>query len=173
MTASVALLRGIGPATHASMPLARLAEAMSAAGLDDVRNVGSTGNLVFSSGRPQAAVEALVTEAVKGFGLNNEVFTRTARQVQMLVGLAPFPAAAADRPDRLGICFFHKDPRWPREYLAYAGPEHLRMFSNHLIVDYGPRTIVTRLLVEKAVGARMTQRSWTSVLRIAAALVSI
>jgi uncharacterized protein (DUF1697 family) len=167
MTAYVALLRGIGPATHAKMPLGKLAEACAAAGLDDVSVVGSTGNFVFSSAEPQAAVEALVTAAVKGFGLGNEVFTRTARQLQMLAGLAPFPAAAAERPDRLGICFFHKDPRWPKDYLGYTGPERIRMFSNHLIIDYGARIAVSRLTMEKTVGAHMTQRNWTSVLRIA------
>ena len=170
MTAYVALLRGIGPATHARMPLGKLAEACSAAGLDNVVVVGSTGNLVFSSAEPQAAVEALVTEAVGSFGLANEVFTRTARQIQMLVGLAPFPDAAAGHPGRLGICFFHKDPRWPKEYLGYAGPERFQMFSNHLIVDYGARISVSKLTIEKSVGVRMTQRNWTSVLRIAGEL---
>ena len=170
MTAYLALLRGIGPATHAKMPLGKLAESCTTAGLDDVTVVGSTGNLVFSSAEPQAAVEALVTASVKSFGLATEVFTRTARQIQMLVGRAPFPEAAAERPDRLGVCFFHKDPPWPKAYLTHPGPERLQMFSNHLIVDYGARISVSRLTVEKTVGARMTQRNWTSVLRIAAAL---
>ena len=172
MTAYVALLRGIGPATHARMPLGKLAEACKAAGLDDIEVVGSTGNLVISSGQSQAAVESLVSAAVKSFGLSSEVFTRTARQLKMLVGLAPFPDAAADRPDRLGICFFHRDPRWPKDYLAHAGPEQLKMFSNHLIVDYGARISVSRLTIEKTVGARMTQRNWTSVLRIAERLAA-
>jgi len=170
MTGYVALLRGIGPATHPKMPLGKLAEVCVASGLDDVIVVGSTGNLVFSSAEPQAAVEALVTQSVKSFGLASEVFTRTARQIQMLVRLAPFPEAAASHPSRLGVCFFHKDPRWPEGYFGYTGPERLKMFSNHLIVDYGAQISVSRLTIEKTVGARMTQRNWTSVLRIAAAL---
>jgi uncharacterized protein (DUF1697 family) len=172
VTRYVALLRGIGPATHGLMPLAELAARCGEAGLRDVVSVGNTGNLVFAAEQPQAAVEAIVTEAVQGFGLSREVFTRTHRQVQMLVNLAPFPHAAADHPARLGVCFFHKDPRWPKAYMEYGGPERLTMFSNHLIVDYGARISASKLTIDATVGARMTQRNWTSVLRIAAALVT-
>jgi uncharacterized protein (DUF1697 family) len=170
MTRYVALLRAIGPATHARMPLGELAALCVEAGLEEVVNLGNTGNLLFTSGQSQAAVEASVTQAVKSFGLGNEVFTRTQRQIQMLVGLSPFAEAAADHPERLGVCFFHKDPRWPTEYQRYAGPEQLRMFSNHLIVDYRAGISVSRLSIEKTVGARMTQRNWSTVLRIAGKL---
>jgi uncharacterized protein (DUF1697 family) len=167
MTQYVALLRNIGPVTHAKMALSTLAERCAAAGLNDVVNVGNTGNLVFASEQSQAAVETIVGEAVKSFGVGSEVFTRTRRQIQMLVSLAPFADAATDHPARLGVCFFHKDPRWPESYRKYAGPEQLQMFSNHLIVDYGGQISVSRLTIEKSVGARMTQRNWSSVLRIA------
>src|SRR3954465_10808583 len=106
MTVYIALLRGIGPATHARMPLAELADRCTAAGLGDVIRVGTTGNLVFGSEQSQAAVEAKVSEAVKTFGSGVEVFTRTLRQLRKLVDFAPFPEAAAERPDRLGVCFF-------------------------------------------------------------------
>ena len=169
MTHYVALLRGIGPATHAKMPLGSLAENCAAAGLGRVINVGNTGNLVFGSDKPQGAVEAIVTKGVASFGLGNEVFTRTERQVRKLLELAPFADAAAERPARLGVCFFHKDPSWPRGYLDYTGPERMTTLSNHLIVDYGEQISVSRLTIEKTVGARMTQRNWSSILRIAAA----
>ena len=167
MTQYVALLRNIGPVTHARMALGTLAERCVEAGLSDVANIGNTGNLVFSSEQTQAVVGAVVGEAVKSFEVNAEVFTRTRRQWQMLVSLAPFPEAAADHPARLGVCFFHKDPRWPEVYRKHAGPERLQMFSNHLIVDYGKEGSVARLTIERTVGARMTQRNWSSVLRIA------
>ena len=85
-----------------------------------------------------------------------------------LIDSAPFPDAISARPGRLGVCFFHKDPSWPRAYRDYRGPERMTMLSNHLIIDYGEPSLVTRLTVEKTVGARMTQRNWSSILRIAA-----
>lgn len=170
MTRYVALLRGIGPATHAKMPLGELAHSCGKAGLQDVANIGNTGNLVLSSNKPQAEVERIVTDAVKSFGLGTEVFTRTERQLDKLIAFAPFPDAAAARPARLGVCFFHKDPTWPAAYFRYAGPERMLTLSNHLIVDYGEQISVSRLTIEKTVGARMTQRNWSSVLRVAAAM---
>ena len=166
MTRYVALLRGIGPATHGKMPLGALADKCAAAGLLHVANVGNTGNLVFGSNKPQGEVETLVTEAVTSFGLGSEVFTRTERQLAKLLELAPFPDAAAERPGRLGVCFFHKDPSWPKHYFDYKGPERMVMISNHLVVDYGGQISVSRLTIEKTVGARMTQRNWSSILRI-------
>ena len=121
MTRYVALLRGIGPATHEKMPLGELAHSCGKAGLREVANIGNTGNLVLSSDKPQAEVERIVTDAVRSFGLGNEVFTRTEKQLGKLVAFAPFPDAAATRPARLGVCFFHKDPTWPREYFRFTG----------------------------------------------------
>ncbi|MEO6014628.1 MAG: DUF1697 domain-containing protein [Devosia sp.] len=173
MTAYVALLRGIGPVTHKAMPLGELAAACGKMGLGEMVSVGNTGNLVFRSGESQAAVEAMVTDAVKGFGLGLEVFTRTARQIQMLVGVAPFPDAAAGWPSQMGVCFFHKDPSWPAAYLGFGGPERMRMFSSHLIIDYGAQISLSKLTIEKSVGARMTQRNWNSVLTIAGRLAAL
>jgi len=170
VTQYIALLRNIGPATHGRMPLRKLAEACAAGGLADVVNVGTTGNLVFASDETQAAVEAVVTSAVESFGVVSEVFTRTRRQLQMLLNLAPFPEAAADHPGRMAVSFFHKTPAWPATLSSYPGPERLLTFSNHLIVDYGDIGAGSKLMIEKRVGARMTERTWSTILRIAQAL---
>ncbi|HVX81871.1 MAG TPA: DUF1697 domain-containing protein [Devosiaceae bacterium] len=170
MNRYVVLLRGIGPATHAAMPLGELAQRCRNAGFGEVTNIGNTGNLVLQSDKPQAAVEAAIGSEIKRFGLATEVFTRTARQFAKLIALAPFAEAAKDHPQRVGVCFFHKDPHWPEAYRNYAGPERLAMVSNHLIVDYGAQLLVSRLTIERTVGAHMTQRNWSSILRIASAL---
>jgi uncharacterized protein (DUF1697 family) len=170
MSRYVALLRGIGPATHGPMPLSELAARCAKAGFADVVTIGNTGNIVFHSERPQADVEAMVAEAVRHFGLSNEVFTRTGRQFAKLIAAAPFAEAARDHPGRVGVCFFHRDPHWPAAYLNYAGPERLQMLTNHMIIDYGNGNAVSRLMVERTVGEHMTQRNWSSILRIAVAM---
>jgi uncharacterized protein (DUF1697 family) len=166
MTRYVALLRGIGPITHAKMPLREVVERLGG----DALNIGNTGNIVFTSDASRAEARAAVTAAVKSFGLESEVFIRTRRQIQMLVGLSPFPEAQEKWASALGVCFFHQAPDWPAAYRDYPGPEKLMMFSNHLIVDYGGRITGSRLTIEKTTGARMTQRNWSSILRIAAKL---
>lgn len=164
----VALLRNIGPATHARMRLGALAAACGAAGLEAVASIGNTGNLVFASGRPRAEARAIVAAAVRRFGVDSEVFIRTRRQIDMLVGTAPFADAAAAHPAHLGVCFFHAAPGWPPSYRDYPGPERLARLSSHLVVDYRGRAPSSRLSIERTVGRRMTQRNWTTVLRIAA-----
>lgn len=166
MTRYVALLRAIGPVTHARMRLAALAEALGR----DAVNIGNTGNIVFSAETDEATAAQEVAAAIRRFELDLDVFIRTRRQLQMLVNESPFPQAQANHPAALGVCFFHKTPTWPAAYRSYAGPERLSMFSNHLIVDYDGQITGSRLTIEKTVGARMTQRNWSSVLRIARAL---
>jgi uncharacterized protein (DUF1697 family) len=166
VTRYVALLRAIGPVTHARMRLAVLAEAIGG----DAVSIGNTGNIVLSTEADETAAAERVRTAIKGFGLELDVFIRTRRQIQMLVNQSPFPEAQSKHPAALGICFFHKTPTWPAAYRRYPGPERLSMFSNHLLVDYGGRTTGSRLTIERTVGARMTQRNWSSVLRIARAL---
>jgi uncharacterized protein (DUF1697 family) len=163
MTTYVALLRAIGPVTHAKMPLKDLTRKIG----EDAINVVSTGNIIFASEKSEAEVKHEVAAAVASFGLDCEVFIRTRRQIQMLVGSTPFAEARAHHPNGVGVCFFHKTPKWPDAYLHYTGPEKLAMFSNHLIVDYGGPVTGTKLTIEKTVGARMTQRNWSTVLRVA------
>jgi uncharacterized protein (DUF1697 family) len=164
VTRYVVLLRAVGPVTHARMKLRALAEELGA--------VGNTGNLILASDDGADAVARRVSAAVEGFGLSLDVFIRTRRQLQMLVNLSPFLEAQSLYPEALGVCFFGKTPRWPEAYLAYPGPEQLTMFSNHLVVDYKGRATGSRLRIEKTVGARMTQRNWSTVLRLAAHLAT-
>ena len=99
MPAYVALIRAIGPVTHAKMRMAALRDACEDLGLEDVATVGNTGNLVFRSRKGAAAARALVQEAVAGFGLGpgNEVFVRTPSQMAEVLAANPFPEAAASR----------------------------------------------------------------------------
>ena len=166
----IVLLRGIGPVTHAKMPLGQLAGRCAEASRGTVTNVGNTGNFVVRAERDASGVEALFAEHIAGFGLACDVFVRSRRQLQMLLTAAPLAAARAARPTQVGVCFFATTPAWPERYRAYAGPETLAMYSRHLLIDYAGDPSTSRLSVEKTIGARMTQRSWSSLLRVAGKL---
>lgn len=161
MAAYVALIRAIGPVTHAKMKMAALREACAAAGLEDVSTVGNTGNIVLRSARPLTEVRKLVQAAVDGFGLGpaNEVFVVRPGDMAVVVEANPFPEVATERPSELGVCSFHQTPDWA-PIRDWAGPELLAMVGAHLVVAY-PRGINTsKLQIEKALGTRMTQRNW-------------
>lgn len=161
MAVYVALIRAIGPVTHARMKMASLRDACQEAGLDDVATVGNTGNIVFRSDRSGTAVRQVVQSVVDGFGLGeaNEVFINTPRKMAAVVRANPFPRAAAERPSAVGVCTFHKTPDWDA-IRGWDGPEELAMVGAHLVVAYAAIS-GSKLKIEKSLGVTMTQRNWT------------
>jgi uncharacterized protein (DUF1697 family) len=160
MAVYVALIRAIGPVTHAKMRMGPLRDACLAAGLDDVVTVGNTGNILLRSEQSPAAVQRLLQAAVESFGLANEVFLDTPRRMAAVVAANPFPEAAAERPSEVGVCTFHKAPDWAPISDGYDGPEGLAMIGPHLVVDYAAGISSSRLRIEKRLGATMTMRNW-------------
>ena len=160
MAVFVALIRAIGPVTHAKMKMSALREACATAGLADVSTVGNTGNIIFRSDKSEAAVRKLVQDLVAGFGLgmSQEIFIDTPRRMAAVVKANPFPQAAADRPHEVGVCTFHKAPDWSL-IRDWAGPEKLAMVGAHLVVEYQAIT-GSKLKIEKTLGVTMTQRNW-------------
>lgn len=161
MPAYVALIRAIGPVTHAKMSMAALRDACEDFGLEDVTTVGNTGNVLFRSRKGAAAVRALVQEAVTGFGLPEaqEVFIRTPAQMAEVAEANPFPDAVASHPAALGVCSFHAEPDWS-PLRDWPGPERLAMIGAHLVVDYRGQLTGSKLRIEKMLGVTMTQRNW-------------
>jgi len=159
MTVFVLLLRAIGPGTHGKMSMAALREGCEAIGLEDVTTVGNTGNVICRSAKSAATVRREVQKVVDGFGARSEVFVRTARQMQMVVRADPFPEAVKDHPSYVGVCSFHKAPRWT-PLGAYDGPVKWATSGAHLIRDVGASGVVGQFNVEKIIGAKMTERNW-------------
>ncbi len=167
MTIYVALLRAIGPVSHAIMRPAALRDKAEDAGFADPVNYLATGNLIFGSAMSAAAVNRQITALVESFGLTtSEVFIATKARIGEIVAANPFPEATRERPRRVGVCFFHKALDWPDALLDPAGPEKVRAVGSALVIDYGPGDAPSRLNPEKLAGARMTQRNWNTVLGI-------
>ena len=161
MPAYVALIRAIGPVTHAKMSMAALRDACEDFGLEDVTTVGNTGNIVFRSRKGIAVARALVQEAVAGFGLPaaQGVFVRTPAHMAEVVAANPFPEAATLRSAAVGVCSFHATPDWG-PIRDWPGPEKLAMVGAHLVVDYAGGTTSSKLRIEKMLAVTMTQRNW-------------
>jgi uncharacterized protein (DUF1697 family) len=145
---------------------AALRDKAEAAGFTDPVNYLATGNLIFGSDKSAAAVKEEMTALVASFGLNSDVFIVTRAQLNKLVEADPFPKAARDHPQRLGVCFFHKAIDWPAALLKPDGPEKVVAVGPALVIDYGAGISASKLNVEKLAGARMTQRNWNTVLGV-------
>ncbi|OJX55061.1 DUF1697 domain-containing protein [Devosia sp. 66-22] len=167
MTVYVALLRAIGPISHATMRPAALRDKAEEAGFTDPVNYLATGNLIFSSSKSVAAMKQEITGLVEGFGLKtSEVFIATKSQIKSIVEADPFPEASKDHPASVGVCFFHKAMDWPDTLLDPRSPEKVAAVGAAVVIDYGKGITTSKLNVEKLTGARMTQRNWNTVLGI-------
>ena len=169
MTIYVALLRAIGPISHAKMRPAALRDKAEEAGFTDPVNYLATGNLIFGSSKSVAVVKKEITALVESFGLTtSEVFIAPRAQIKAIVEADPFPRASKDHPGQVGVCFFHKALDWPAGLLKPAGPEKVKPVGSALVIDYGAEAAETpsKLQVEKLAGARMTQRNWNTVLGV-------
>ncbi len=169
MTIYVALLRAIGPISHAKMRPAALRDKAEEAGFTDPVNYLATGNLIFGSNKSVAVVKQEITALVESFGLTtSEVFIATRAQIKTIVEADPFPRASKDHPGLLGVCFFHRALDWPAGLLKPSGPEKVAVVGSALVIDYGAEAAISasKLQVEKLAGARMTQRNWNTVLGV-------
>ena len=167
MTVYVALLRAIGPVSHAIMRPAALRDKAEEAGFTDPVNYLATGNLIFGSSKSVATVKKEITALVESFGLKtSEVFVATKAQIKQIVDTDPFPEASKDHPTSVGVCFFHKPMDWPDALLDPRSPEKVAAVGQAVVIDYGKGITASKLNVEKLTGARMTQRNWNTVLGI-------
>ena len=168
----VILLRAIGPVTHKIMSMAQWREAVAAAGFKDPKTYIATGNMIVEGEGSAAAVTRRMNEIVRSLGLGegNVAVVRTPRQLRQLVKADPFPEAAAERGDQMGVYFFagrKPDFDWIAQY---GGPEKLHVEGEHLIVDYsGQISASPKLpgLIEKRSGTT-TARNWNTLKGLAA-----
>lgn len=165
MSVFVVMLRAIGPVTHRIMSMAQWREAVAAAGFYHPQTYVNTGNMLMDGDGTPAEVTRRMDEIVLGLGLGkgNKSVVRTPRQLRQLLKADPFSGASAIRPSEIGVHFFagaRPDFDWVKDY---AGPEHIHVAGQHLIVHYDGRQSTSRLpgIIEKKSGV-VTARNWNT-----------
>jgi len=176
MTVHIALLRGVNAAGNRQVTADELNALFGELGHAEVRAGPKVGDLVFTSGDQtgaelQARIEAALMDR---FALRTDVYVRTAQAWRALVAANPFPEFAAQDPGWL-MTLFLKDAPDKKAVgalrAAIRGREQVRAESRQLYAIY-PDGIggskLTNGLVEKTLGARITGRSWTTILALEA-----
>lgn len=98
MTIWVALLRGVNVGGTGKIEMARLREAVSAAGFGSVSSYIASGNLVFTGPADAGEVLGKLTKAIFGeFGGCPDIILRTDEEIAAVLARNPFPEAAGNR----------------------------------------------------------------------------
>lgn len=173
MTVHVALIRAIGPVTHAKMSMKDLSEGCRAAGLVKVSTYIQTGNVIVDTRFAAARIGATVSRVLKGFDIANAVVVRRADALAAIVAADPYPDAAAARPDALAVMFLSQPPEAERfaGLLRHEGPERVSVIGPDLCIDYPNGVTGARLTpaaIERRLGVVGTARNWNTVRRLAA-----
>jgi uncharacterized protein (DUF1697 family) len=155
MTAFVALLRAVNVGGTGKLPMTELAAMCEAAGHQGVKTYIASGNVVFTSGKPEAAVKADLEGRLADYaGKPVGVMVRTATEMAAVLGANPFPGAPGNRT----VAIFLDDAP-PADALSHAvGVQHEEMRLGqreiYVLYDEGMGTSKLRIPAAKAGTAR-------------------
>ncbi len=174
MTIQIALLRAVNVAGHQPVAMSPLRDLASALGLEDVRSLLQSGNLVFRSDTTSGAVleRLLEAEAARRLDLRTDFLVRSATELTKVIANNPFPAQAARDPGHLVVIFLKDAPAGKNvEDLraAIPGREIIAAAGKQLYVFYPDgigRPRLTNALIERKLGTRGTGRNWNTVLNL-------
>jgi uncharacterized protein (DUF1697 family) len=178
MTTHIALLRGVSVGGQQPIAAETFTALLEELGFTDAQAVGGPNNLVFvSPERTGADLQNLLeTEIHARLGLRTDVYVRTAQAWTAIIAANPYTDFAESDPG-LMMTLFLKDAPDKKVIGALrtklAEGEQLRVESRQLYVTYPNGLGASKLsngLVEKALGTRLTSRTWTVVSAIGEAI---
>lgn len=174
MPVYVGLLRAVNLGGDTLVSMEALRGSLSRIGLDDVRTLLQSGNVVFRSaerdGRKlEGQLEARLT---RDLGLATDLFLRTAEEWQAVRLRNPFPREAEEAPNHLVVTVLKEAPskdRWAALDAAIRGRERVRGDGRQAYIVYPDgigRSRLTAALIEKSLGTRGTSRNWNTVTKL-------
>jgi len=178
MTRYVALLRGINVGGRSAVPMAGLRALLGELRLRDVRTHRGSGNALFASELPEAALEEMLARALEArFGFAIPVLVRSAAEIEAVVEGLPFAQeqiaraqAAAGAAESLYVAFLSAPPdealrarfdakKQPGEEIAVSG-RALYLLLEHSVRDCKLFAGMNRL------DPRATVRNWNTVRKL-------
>lgn len=135
MTAYVALLRAVNVGGTGKLPMTELVAMCEAAGFAKVKTYIASGNVVFTSGKGEAAVKAALEAALAAYaGKPVGVMVRTAAEMAAVRDAHPWP----DAPGNRVIATFLEDPP-PEDAAGHAKhrtTEQIALGTREIYVRY-------------------------------------
>jgi uncharacterized protein (DUF1697 family) len=168
----VALIRGINVGHAKRVAMADLRKLFEDLGYQDVRTLGNSGNVVFTSNRsiPSAAGARLEKRLASAVGVSARITLLTAAELAVAVAENPLLKVAGD-PSRLLVAFLN-DPA----HRAKLEPLAARDWANEALAVgkrvaylWCPEGILASPLgkaVGRALGEAVTARNWATTLKL-------
>jgi uncharacterized protein (DUF1697 family) len=172
MTKYVAFLRGINVGKHRRMTMAELRRAFEASGYRNVATYIASGNVIFDAAGtdPEALTRDVEARLDAALGYHMDVILRSAAQMRALIAAEPFAGVEASDQIRLNVTFLggeRKDaagaPAGSPGFQILRASER-EVFSVLDLREIGTRGVMT--VLEKALGKRITTRSWNVIQEI-------
>ncbi len=172
----VCLLRGVNLGKQRKLPMPALREALTAAGMTDVRTYLQSGNVIAHSQlRTHQQVSDLVRTVIAAeFSHDVPVMTRRPAEIDDVIASNPFPAQAAQRAHLIRVIFLAVVPpagTTSRLMSASSLLDTCRVIGSHVYVDYVHgyhSTGRTASYFTRALGVDGTERNWRTVLALSA-----
>jgi uncharacterized protein (DUF1697 family) len=177
MTRYVALLRGIAP-TNPNMRNDKLRGVFENLGLENVKTVISSGNVIFESPsrsvkKLEETIEATLPEEL---GFKSTTIIRSQGQIQKLVDEDPFRGMTHSQTSSLNVTFLKKkrstEIKFPHK-IDNRDYELLGMYDGAIcsVIDLtSAKTPDLMIWLEKQFGKEITTRTWKTVERILKAM---
>jgi uncharacterized protein (DUF1697 family) len=164
VTAYVALLRAVNVGGTGKLPMADLKSMCDAAGLEDARTYIASGNVVFRSEQPEAAVRAAIEKRLEAYaGKPVGVLVRTAAELAQVLSDNPF----ADKPGNRTVAIFVDAPLAADalQHAKFVKDEEMRLGARCIYVFYGDGMADARLAIPAAKNG--TARNMNTVAKLA------
>ena len=140
MTAYVALLRGVNLVGKSSLKMNDLKAVATELKLEKVRTYIASGNLLFTSGKPEEELREMLEERMQvHMGKQVRVMLRTAGEMEQVVNANPFHDLPGSR-----VQAFFMNERPPRDLLDTVrnqADERIALGPREVFVAYGERGI--------------------------------
>jgi len=149
MSAFIALLRAINVGGTGKLPMSDLKAFCEELGFAAVRTYIASGNVVFTSRKSEAAIQAALEKRLEAYaGKPVGVLVRTAAEMAGVLADNPFPKAA---PNRTMAVFLDKTP--PADALKGIrgqADEEIRLGRREIYIHYGEGMAKSKLVIAAA-----------------------
>lgn len=170
----VALLRGINVGGHHKVPMADLRKTLEKMGLQAIKTLLNSGNVVFEAKKEneKALATEIASQLEKTFGFPVPVIIRTDDEIQKIVEAAPFKNIAITPKTRCYLSFL---PESPKSKLAIPYTSEDKSFTILSIIEQAvisvldldkTKSVDAMKILEKEFGKNITTRNWNTVVKI-------